>query len=549
MAPCATLMLAALALSAAPLATADSSSSQSSTASATTSRSRTQTPALSIFPLQTIIDNTATLQNVVTDSSQPASGQTWWGVSLYWPEADATCGPGSYTLTDLYLAIGPPVPSGVALSVSVNLSVSLFVADSGSLLPHTFAATAQFTVLVAVTFPGPKTIRVPLNAASPALVVNTTLSPFWVLAWHSWTPDVTWHDVDAQTDVPDSGAAESLALLESRDGGATYLPSNATYGGIWLKGRKIVCSPTPSTSQSQTFSASSSGAATPSLSTSATRSPSAHMTPSQSLSGTASGTSSAAVSRVSFSATRSPAPSISRSSTATPFVSPSRTASRTGTGFPPASIIGALDSFYHDLSAQARTLSSAQVSAPVSELVCAMCFTFPLPPWSSARLAGSSCTGPRRTRTAGRESTSCNPFYASAAAPHDSCIHSSRTLSPARVAVPLCSTNELLAGQENVTVFLQLFAYYPGLNATFAYTADPSVFVAGDALPGDLVLVASTQVILWFISTPAWWPLPLGGSFIVDANVTSFYVMTWSTLGRAALWSQDSVDVRTRESP
>lgn len=115
--------------------------------------------------------------------------------------------------------------------------------------------------------------------------------------------------------------------------------------------------------------------------------------------------------------------------------------------------------------------------------------------------------------------------------------------------MPLCSTNELLAGQENVTVFLQLFAYYPGLNATFAYTADPSVFVAGDALPGDLVLVASTQVILWFISTPAWWPLPLGGSFIVDANVTSFYVMTWSTLGRAALWSQDSVDVRTRESP
>lgn len=350
MSPCAAVALFALALGGiVPRAHADSS--VSGTPSATTTRSRTPTQASSVFPLQRIIDNTAALQNVISDSSQPASGVTWWGVALYWPETNPACGPGPYTLSDLYLSIGVPAPSGGALSVSVNLSVSLFVADADTLLPLERTATALFVPVVSVSVPGPKNVRVPLSTAPNGMAVNTTLSRFWVLAWHAWTPGVTWNAVDGPTDVPESGAAEAQALLESIDGGVSFLPSNMTYGGVWLQGRKTACSPTPSSSPSVTQTSSSSGAATPSVSATGST------TPSQ----TSSQTGSATRSPQTQSASRSPGPSFSRSSTMTPFVTPSRTASRTASGFPPASVIGALDSQYHDLSGLTRTLSVQEV--------------------------------------------------------------------------------------------------------------------------------------------------------------------------------------------
>jgi len=76
------------------------------------------------FLLGAVVDNTDRLFHGINDqAAREVEADKWYGVALYWPEADATCGPANYTLSDLWL------PLTVAASTLVNVSVQLYSAS------------------------------------------------------------------------------------------------------------------------------------------------------------------------------------------------------------------------------------------------------------------------------------------------------------------------------------------------------------------------------------------------------------------------------------
>lgn len=77
-----------------------------------------------------MLDNTGELLNGInSNASAPLSATTWRGVSTFWPEVDPTCGPGRYTLPEIYLALSTPTGS------LASLTVRLYSADPTTFKP------------------------------------------------------------------------------------------------------------------------------------------------------------------------------------------------------------------------------------------------------------------------------------------------------------------------------------------------------------------------------------------------------------------------------
>lgn len=95
------------------------------------------------------------------------------------------------------------------------------------------------------------------------------------------------------------------------------------------------------------------------------------------------------------------------------------------------------------------------------------------------------------------------------------------------------------------TTLIELYAYDPGdfANISSGYSTDLPAFEAGDPLLGSLTLVASVTYTVYVISITGWQTLPVEGSFNVDVNASSFWVLTWRTTTQDLLWTADFTQV------
>ena len=229
-------------------ATASSSPSPASaTGSASQSPTSSQTPSVTGFPVQFVIDNTKSLSaNISVSSFRSISSSVWRGVSLHWPESDPVCGPGKYALTSmrLPLSMNASLDSGTA-----SVVVTLYVAGTVTHLPDYPVRASFFTPEIPAT-PG----FVPLDF-SPPWELDVVVQRDWVLAV-SVDPQVNWHDTmdGVLGHTPATGFAQAVDALVSVDGSGSEWTVDPSYGGIILLGAKTACSPSPSQTQSRSSS-------------------------------------------------------------------------------------------------------------------------------------------------------------------------------------------------------------------------------------------------------------------------------------------------------
>ena len=250
----------------------------SNTASSSSTPSLTPSQTLTGFLTQPMIDNTARGTNSLSLSSRTLGSATWFGLSFQLPEDDPVCGPGSYRLDALTLALSlnGTLPGGV-----LPLTLLLYPANPATGAPLT---TESFYHLFFAS-PGPV-------AASPGFV-SAVLPAAWTISalsqrWYSlvvYTQGfvVNWHDpVDGvAAHVPARGMGVPAGLWTSVDSGATWAAA-ASYPGLLIAAQKTECSPSPSQSISATSSQSASQSQSKSQSMTQSASPSGTRTQTQS---------------------------------------------------------------------------------------------------------------------------------------------------------------------------------------------------------------------------------------------------------------------------
>ena len=271
---------------------------------------------------------------LLTGSAPPNStalaAAVFLGVAWRFTEADPACGPGTYLLSEVRLAVSLAA-AGPPSSAAVSFLVSLYANDpvSGLPLQPPLALTTSAAVVSAVT-PAYATIPLPapdfsLSSATsdPGATYTLAFLPSAPLRWAA--PD----DGGAPPHTPADGLGHVLSAVTSVDGTAWAAVGGAglAFGGVEFSAAKTVCSPTPTQSPSLSWSST----ASPSETQSASVSPSESATPSAS--GTPSATGSGSPSQTA-SVSLSPTSSATASQSQTRSTTASRTATATATGFP-----------------------------------------------------------------------------------------------------------------------------------------------------------------------------------------------------------------------
>ena len=299
--------------SASQVATASSSASQS--------LSQTQTPSTTGFPTLPVVDGFG--GSVVPEPPSGVSTIDARAVSLYWPEGDPACGPGTYRLTTLSLLLGlnTTQPSTMVLQL-----YSTAPGSGAPAVPQRTRVTA-FAVQLSVA-PVWVNFTLPVAPASQTWTVDAAAAPSAAVSFYTDTL-VNWYATQTGLagNAPASGFANPVGAFYSSDSLTSW--SAAAYGGFSLFAYKLGCALTATQTQSgsETRSPSRSRSPTPSQSRSTSLTRSSSRTASRSASQSYSPTQ--APSRATPSQTQSP------SAGATPSSSPSNSqpmsVSETGT--------------------------------------------------------------------------------------------------------------------------------------------------------------------------------------------------------------------------
>ena len=281
----------------------------SATPSQAVSLTRTPSQTASGFPQQVVVDNTARrLGDIDGSSTFVLSGGTWRGVLLGWPEDDPGCGPGKYVLENLFL------PLSASAATAVTLFASLYFTSDPATFGSSMVVGSSFAIVNVGT--SADFVKLSLLSQSTPFVVDTVANPHYYIVFWTDVP-VSWHGMVGGGWDATSFAVASAPLVYNSSGSTLGIDPGGAFGGILLTGRKTVCSPTPTQSQSPS--------ATPSLTLTSTQSPSQSGSPS--LSETRSGTSTATL-------TGSASGSRTASQTPTASGSPSATGTRSQTPTP-----------------------------------------------------------------------------------------------------------------------------------------------------------------------------------------------------------------------
>jgi len=232
----------------------------------TQSASQTQTVS---SPGSDFFDGTASLTAPIATGANAAlvvAASAWYATAFSVEEADSTCGPGAYLLTQLVLAISRVTAS------STTFFLQLYVTDPVTGQPGT--ALGSIWRLSSIGVPvAPSYVSLPLSGASFARSVDTSITGFNYSLIVTSSASINWHSVTvaggAANGIPSPGKAVVASSLVSSDGTGGWTPVTP-YRGMRLRAVKATCTP------SMTPSASSTASVTPTI-------PSA--TPSQSASG------------------------------------------------------------------------------------------------------------------------------------------------------------------------------------------------------------------------------------------------------------------------
>ena len=175
-----------------PSSTASGTRTASNTASLTQSASQTQSPSTTGHPNQLVFSNTggnaagvAGTLAIDASTARALDQSTFYGVSWKFPEVDPECGPGTYVLTALTLALSAPA------AVPVSLFLALY-RNAGAADSPTTSISLTSGLVNAVNGTTPAYYTVPLPATfsidtSADTVGVTTYTVIW-----KPQPAVTW---------------------------------------------------------------------------------------------------------------------------------------------------------------------------------------------------------------------------------------------------------------------------------------------------------------------------------------------------------------------
>jgi hypothetical protein len=211
------------------------SPSESQSPSSAPTPSQTQTPSVTGFPPQTVLDNTNAGLNGVDSAFRVLTATTLRAVSFYLPESDPVCGPGTYRLQTLTLALG-------GATGAVSIAVLLYPSDPTTALPDTASGFLRSTVAAfgPVQLASAAYLTVPLP---PSWTIDATQQRYFSLVIRTTgAAVVNWFDAsDGVADhVPRAGFAQPTGAFASVDGGAVWA-MDVTYGSVALTGQKLVC--------------------------------------------------------------------------------------------------------------------------------------------------------------------------------------------------------------------------------------------------------------------------------------------------------------------